>query len=527
MEFFKRSPAFFACFTLLCLVSFSGGVWGIILGKQIESSESEMGVYNTRLQGLVSSLVDFAHLKASEDLLSRLELERSKLHEHLFNFSQRLELNACPKKSADMYYDLVAYCAELEQRAGATLSLDSEVLGIIYPDGFYWGFQHVLKSGALLDSDDENLRNLHQQKVILSEVLPTLIDGGPYSIDRIECGGRRMDESSGFEVQCFSIDFHGYTESLRRFLNSLISLPFSIVLEGVSVASVPRMNPRSRAKGNMEAVFDYGNGDGQERVVVEPDVSLFIIEFQCVVSEAMSKSRDVDLSLAREDIQLERPVEWSGLLTQTQQGFPVFDMFTPPQVFWNRFEQKFVFERAEEQLAGPGFGLVLKKLEQQPYRVQFEAYFDAVDGSVEGTLVQFYDRERCELIRGRVGDVFERSGFKLIDFKVELVGGGMQGSASYEKQAIVTVLDLRRSGYVVELRMGEPHYSEDFFEISMQTINPLPEAIIRWKELGEQVFLGARCFELSAVDWDEQRVYVAKLEDGERRVRSFSLGVGN
>jgi len=126
-------------------------------------------------------------------------------------------------------------------------------------------------------------------------------------------------------------------------------------------------------------------------------------------------------------------VSWPDVEEQSS-GW-VYDVFTPPQIFLEP-DGTFTIIPIVPEEDRPPFGLYLATMRQDPYRIQVEGYIEEKDNS----LILFYDEERKQSIRARVGDIVADSGFEVSDFKIERIVDPVEG---IYKVATAKILDQR------------------------------------------------------------------------------------
>lgn len=194
---------------------------------------------------------------------------------------------------------------------------------------------------------------------------------------------------------------------------------------------------------------------------------------------------------------------WPEPVAQDPEGQWVYDVFTPPKIWWDSKTESFVAVSPFLPVAPkPPFGLQLTRIERPLYRIQLDAYFQRPEGSV----MLLRDVESGESLRGREGDVFEEQAFEIKSFKVERVAtedGGITQVPS------VTIFDRRINKDVVI--SSEPLYLEGQIRIILSTTNP-PYSVQEYvlQNAGETIQVGEDSFTLLEFDFDNQTASVEK-----------------
>lgn len=215
-------------------------------------------------------------------------------------------------------------------------------------------------------------------------------------------------------------------------------------------------------------------------------------------------------------------VPWPAPYPQDEDGNWLFDVFTPPRIYWDRVAAKFVPEPWQPPLQAPPFALELVSIDQELFRIQMEAYFTGPSGKPEDAILQFIDTETDTSFRGNVGTVFENQKLRVDDFDIERK---FNPDGSVLMVGTATVTDLLSSEQFV-LNTSQRLYIPGSFKITMRTTPPLPVETFNWKEAGEQHQIGEVLFVLNAYDLDAKTVTVTKsspqLEEAEQTVLEVS-----
>jgi hypothetical protein len=198
----------------------------------------------------------------------------------------------------------------------------------------------------------------------------------------------------------------------------------------------------------------------------------------------------------------------------------IYQVFTPPKIYWDPVAGQLTWEAPidpDQIPPPPPFGLVLNSLNRELFRIQFEAYFEANDGNFDHAIVQFYNHENHETIRGSVGDKFPGQDFEILSFKVERKEIETEGSTEIFRYPTVVIKDTR-SGEDLTLTTAERLYVPNKYEIKMSTTEPYAPESFTWTAVGDKKTFDDATFTLEEFNFDNQTATVEKLpsatEDG-------------
>ncbi len=135
---------------------------------------------------------------------------------------------------------------------------------------------------------------------------------------------------------------------------------------------------------------------------------------------------------------------WQPPISQSAGSEWIFEVFTPPLIYFNRIEESFVItppfdrELPDEQKISIG----LTRFVRPPYRLQFAGYI----GESSRYRIQLHDLEKNQFYRGQVGEVIEESEFQILDFQVNRilkVPSDGEDTPFVEEIVQLSILDLR------------------------------------------------------------------------------------
>ena len=94
----------------------------------------------------------------------------------------------------------------------------------------------------------------------------------------------------------------------------------------------------------------------------------------------------------------------------------IFDLFTPPLIYFDPLEQQFQLTPPGETTPPPPYPLQLVGIERRPYRLQYGGH--AGEGAQVVLSIQSEECGRHWV--GRVGDTFPEASFAILDFSVDI-----------------------------------------------------------------------------------------------------------
>ncbi len=151
------------------------------------------------------------------------------------------------------------------------------------------------------------------------------------------------------------------------------------------------------------------------------------------------------------------PAAWAEPPGQSAGPEWLFEVFTPPIIYFDRERNAFDVTPPRRTEPSPPFALIPVRFERALYRLQYAAHAGA-----EGRyIVEVRDEEADTWLRGRVGEHIGEGHFRILDFSVERirVPGSGEGDTAYVDEIIrLEVFDDRTGETVVLSR--EPRYED-------------------------------------------------------------------
>ena len=201
---------------------------------------------------------------------------------------------------------------------------------------------------------------------------------------------------------------------------------------------------------------------------------------------------------------------WRDPKAQDAAGLELYDIFTPPKIFWNPLENRLTFEPPVPPPPPTPFGLGLVNIEREMFRIQLEAYFGDPNSNSADTLIQFYNTRIGESVRGKVGDSFPEHGFRIKSFRVERSVEESEGSTVLRRIPTAVIVDIENDNREIALTTDSRLFIEGKVEIHMKTEDPYPPEQFTWTQEGDTYTVDDAVFTLQEFNFDNQTVRVEK-----------------
>lgn len=216
-------------------------------------------------------------------------------------------------------------------------------------------------------------------------------------------------------------------------------------------------------------------------------------------------------------------VSWSDMPPQNNNPAEQFDIFTSPKIYWDPVDNELDFEPPEDIVPPTPFGLRLVSIDRELYRIQVEA----IIGSGDRALIQLYDSDTGESLRGRIGETFDEQQIEIRDYTDEVrTEGDMR-----IRERIVTIYD-QRLDQELELQPAEQVFTDDYTIRFETVVTRHPNGYRRSQqfvvhEVGDRftVRVGENqdIFELMSFDYEEQKATVKKFENSSTKEEDIKV----
>ncbi|GHB96392.1 hypothetical protein [Cerasicoccus arenae] len=214
---------------------------------------------------------------------------------------------------------------------------------------------------------------------------------------------------------------------------------------------------------------------------------------------------------------------WNDPIPQDEKGYELYDVFTPPKIWWFEDEQKFDFAPPKPPEEVIPFGLKFVSIEQELYRIQLESYATALTGKDRDASISFFDNETGDSFRGKVGDKFPEHEAEIVDFKVEKL---INDNGTIRRMPKVTIKDLA-SGESIVLTTDEQLFIPNSYQLNFETMNPYPKQNFTWEKTGDSKVVADVTFKLLEFAFDKQTASVEKTFADEKPLEIETLTVAS
>lgn len=196
-------------------------------------------------------------------------------------------------------------------------------------------------------------------------------------------------------------------------------------------------------------------------------------------------------------------------------GYPnaIYDIFTPPIIFYNLSKNEFTFEPPQPPVPEEPFGFELIAVERELFRVQLKGYIEAPSRRQEERQIMFSLPGNDNTLDGptimaQEGDPLGDTGFVVEDFDERRIPRP-DGTLVTESYAVI-----REKGAAepIELTSESRLFVPDSFFIRVRSAAPNPSDFIVWREVGESRSFPStgRTYTLLDFDANEQTAIIRK-----------------
>lgn len=229
----------------------------------------------------------------------------------------------------------------------------------------------------------------------------------------------------------------------------------------------------------------------------------------------LSESK-VDVAVYSVDTSLPETPLWERPQSQSRGDNWVFDVFTPPVLYYNSASREFTVTppelvSANERDPWKSFEIELLEVRQRPYRLQLVGYAGG-DGDY---LASFQYMPTGEVLLARAGKLLSEAGVKILSFEVKQMEVEQEGSMPvFEKVGVARLLDYE-SGQEIFLTNLETKIFSDL-EAQVRSLENGDVFIVRE---GSQVELDNGFYVIGDLSENPQEAMVTKVStDGGKRL---------
>ncbi len=341
--------------------------------------------------------------------------------------------------SQDLYFEVVSFVEQTKELfRGQKISVKEN-------EGFSFGALILSGEGP----SEEEVEVVARQLQLVETVLNALRAAGPSGVIEVRRGalpGAHRDASSGrferggsedhfnfderltawnpgtFENVAVGIGFYGQTGVLRRLLRDLAHSAEALLVRGVEVG--PRNRGSSVARQTPKILSPFGfHGEGVDTSIgtgkipiVSDNVSDFFVTVEYShLPHSRAPQSGQEYSDALPESKSVIPIAWTAPRRQSWDERAVFEIFTPPIIYFDQGTESFTLEPPSPlEESESSFGIELSRILRRPYRIQYEGFV----GEEENYTILLRDESTGLGLRGRVSDHFEDEGISVVSFEV-------------------------------------------------------------------------------------------------------------
>ncbi len=229
----------------------------------------------------------------------------------------------------------------------------------------------------------------------------------------------------------------------------------------------------------------------------------------------LSESK-VDVETYVVERHIPKPMAWSGPQPQSRGEDWIFDLFTPPVLYYNPGSREFTVTSPE--LSRPGvqdpwkaFEIELVEVRQRPYRLQLVGY-----AGEEGNYLAYFEfLNTNELLLAKAGKLLVEAGVKVLSFEVKQMEVEQEGSMPvFEKVGVARLLDYETNEEVYLTNLETKMFSD--LEAKVRSTENGDVFVVRE---GSQVELDDGSYIIGALSDNPPEAMVTKISmDGGKRL---------
>ncbi len=259
-------------------------------------------------------------------------------------------------------------------------------------------------------------------------------------------------------------------------------------------------------------------------------VAMLVFLFMGVISirsvktlDTLSRQDSPMLSESKVDVEtyvVERPQSVSALWEKPQSQSRgedwIFDVFTPPVLYYNPASREFTVTSPEISIADAkdpwkAFEIELVEVRQRPYRLQLKGY-----AGDDGNYVAHFELlDTNETLLAKAGKLLHEAGVKVLSFEVKQMEVKQEGSMPvFENVGVARLLDYESNEEVFLTNLETKIFSD--LEAKVRSTEDGQVYVVRE---GSQVELDNGSYVIGALSHNPQEAMVTKISvDGGRRM---------
>ena len=207
-------------------------------------------------------------------------------------------------------------------------------------------------------------------------------------------------------------------------------------------------------------------------------------------------------------------IQWKEPTSEDEYGIEIFDVFTPPRIWWNAQDNTFIFQRPE---AKESFGLKLLDIKQSIYPLRLK---NISGNNKENVFITLYNTESDTPYTVRIHETFGADKeFKIIDF--------INTFAKNEKDIFapvrrVTVHDSKIGEDITLSLLKKDVYIPGKYTLILQSSDPYPQQVYPWENTQIPITINDTTFTFLSIDLKKMEVTIEKTyyaQKGKRKIQ--------
>ena len=232
--------------------------------------------------------------------------------------------------------------------------------------------------------------------------------------------------------------------------------------------------------------------------------------------KAMPSESKVDVELVEADISRVRKATWMNPRSQKRGSKWLFDVFTPPQIYYNPVSQEFavtppdLLAKSDSNDPWNSFGIELLDVRPRPYRLQLVGYA----GEPGNYIATFEYIPTGETLLAKEGNLLVEVGVKIVSFDVKQMEVEQEGSMQvFENVGVAKLMDYEQNEEIYLTNLETKIFSD--LEARVRTVEDGQEYLVRE---GSQVKLEHGLYIIGDLSSEPKEAMITRVsEDGSRR----------
>ena len=230
----------------------------------------------------------------------------------------------------------------------------------------------------------------------------------------------------------------------------------------------------------------------------------------------MPSETKLDVEIVEADISRVRKATWMNPRSQKRGSKWLFDVFTPPRIYYNPVSQEFAVTPpdllAKQDTNDPwsSFGLQLLDVRPRPYRLQLIGYA----GEPGNYIATFEYIPTGEALLAKEGNLLVEVGVKIVSFDVKQMEVEQEGAMKvFENVGVAKLMDFEQNEEIYLTNLETKIFSD--LEARVRTVEDGQEYVVRE---GSQVKLEHGLYIIGDLSSEPKEAMITRVsQDGSRR----------